>query len=225
MSRPTTILIVEDQETTRRVIRRLLEDGGYRVIEASDAASALYLIHQHQPDLTLLDIHLPDMSGLEVAALIKGSPFAILTGDSDEVLFEQARKLGAITYFVKPLQQEALFLRQIHLATLQGTRNHNMQRALQGTRDISAALGLLMGSLRVSEEAAFKLLTGNASRRRMPSGAVAKELLQLATDPGLGHPALVGILVDYLSDREGAVPSDVVRLKKSGRHRADRIER
>jgi DNA-binding NarL/FixJ family response regulator len=65
------LLIVDDHEPFRRLASRLLAEAGFRVVgEAADGASALREMEQLQPDLVLLDIVLPDMSGFDVAAAI-----------------------------------------------------------------------------------------------------------------------------------------------------------
>lgn len=65
---PPTVLIVDDHPTFRRFARRLLEEAGYAVVgEAADGASAIEAVRELQPDLVLLDVLLPDVSGLAVA--------------------------------------------------------------------------------------------------------------------------------------------------------------
>lgn len=66
----TTILVVDDNESTRYILSRTLRQVGYTVIEASDGETALRLA-QEKPDLITLDIHLPDMSGIDVCKRIK----------------------------------------------------------------------------------------------------------------------------------------------------------
>ena len=78
-----TVLIVDDHPGFRRMARRMLEEGGFHVVaEAVDAAGALAAVHEHRPQLVLLDIQLPDLDGFAVAeALVVGanSPVVVLT--------------------------------------------------------------------------------------------------------------------------------------------------
>ncbi|EAU68124.1 PAS [Stigmatella aurantiaca DW4/3-1] len=69
-----TILNVNDDSASRYVASRILEMGGYRVIEASTGQEALKLAAQHRPDLVILDVQLPDILGYEVASRLRASP-------------------------------------------------------------------------------------------------------------------------------------------------------
>jgi PAS domain S-box-containing protein len=74
MSTPLVVLNVNDDAATRYLLSKILRGGGYTVLEASDGGSALRVVQQQRPDLVLLDIKLPDISGLEVCRRIKGDP-------------------------------------------------------------------------------------------------------------------------------------------------------
>ena len=66
-----TILVVDDDDLTRAMVAHLLEREGYRVLKAADGASALTLYADEKPDLVVLDIAMPHMSGMEVAARLR----------------------------------------------------------------------------------------------------------------------------------------------------------
>jgi DNA-binding NarL/FixJ family response regulator len=80
---PTTALIVDDHPSFRRFARRLLETAGYAVVgEAADGASAVAAVRALQPDVVLLDVMLPDTTGLEVARQLAAGeerPLVVLT--------------------------------------------------------------------------------------------------------------------------------------------------
>ncbi|HEX2304035.1 MAG TPA: response regulator [Gaiella sp.] len=84
----TTVLIVDDHPTFRRFARRLLEDGGFDVVgEAVDARSAIAAADALRPELVLLDVLLPDESGLIVAgelAACPSPPVVVLTSSRSE---------------------------------------------------------------------------------------------------------------------------------------------
>jgi two-component system cell cycle response regulator DivK len=69
-----TILVVEDQEDNRQILRDLLESAGFRMIEAHDGARALAMARSEQPDLILMDIQLPLVDGYEATRSIKRDP-------------------------------------------------------------------------------------------------------------------------------------------------------
>lgn len=71
---PKTILIVEDNELNMRLFSDILEASGYRTLHSKDGSDAVALAEQHRPDLILMDIRLPDISGLDIAATLKKSP-------------------------------------------------------------------------------------------------------------------------------------------------------
>lgn len=91
MARKQTILVVEDDEDLRRLLRTALTLSGYTVEEAGDGLEALRKIDQAPPDLVVLDIMLPNMSGLvvqqEIAAhvMTRQIPVVIITGSAVDV--------------------------------------------------------------------------------------------------------------------------------------------
>jgi len=176
-----TVLVVEDVAPMRQLACGLLSCEGYEVLEAADGASALYIIYEHKPDLTLLDIHLPDMTGLELAALIEGYPFAILTMDLDPELFRKAEKLGALNYYIKP-PKKTEFVRSVALSIKQGKARGNLQKAMQSNRNVAKTVGLLIGNLGFTEEYADRFLRDYASRHRRSLHKIADDMLGLAEE-------------------------------------------
>src|ERR1017187_6930148 len=72
MNRTNRILVVDDDEVVRSVFVKILRGGGYEVSEAATGRQALQLTREQRPDVVLLDVRLPDLSGLEVCRQIKG---------------------------------------------------------------------------------------------------------------------------------------------------------
>ncbi|RMF88960.1 MAG: response regulator [Methanobacteriota archaeon] len=68
------ILVVDDEEDIRYILRRLLEEEDYEVVEASGGPQCLELIKREKPDLVILDILMPDLNGWEVCRTLKESP-------------------------------------------------------------------------------------------------------------------------------------------------------
>ncbi len=68
------LLIVDDEDGVRALVRMTLDNGVYQIIEACEGLEALGLAREHRPDLVLLDVMLPDLSGMDVCRKIKDDP-------------------------------------------------------------------------------------------------------------------------------------------------------
>lgn len=107
------VLVVDDVESVRNFLCMLLRDSGYQATEAPDGTSALRLAHEDTPDVVLLDIGLPDVSGLQVLEELHGLdadlPVVMVTGLDDVDTAVRAMHLGAYDYLTKPFSNtEAL---------------------------------------------------------------------------------------------------------------------
>jgi CheY-like chemotaxis protein len=104
-----TLLVVDDNELNRDMLTRRLEHKGYRVLMASDGASALDLIAAQPIDLVLLDIEMPGLSGLDVLREVRKTrtglqlPILMATARSDSADIVEALGAGANDYVIKPL--------------------------------------------------------------------------------------------------------------------------
>lgn len=111
------ILVVEDQEDNRQILRDLLASADYEAVEAWDGEAALKAVAASRPDLILMDIQLPGLDGYEVTRRIKADPalreipiIAVtsyaLSGDEDK-----ARAAGCDAYVTKPYSPRQLLLK------------------------------------------------------------------------------------------------------------------
>jgi two-component system cell cycle response regulator DivK len=111
------ILVVEDQEDNRQILRDLLANAGYRLTEAENGEQALAAVEQQQPDLILMDIQLPVLDGYEATRRIKANPslraipiIAVtsyaLSGDEDK-----ARAAGCDDFVPKPYSPRQLLIK------------------------------------------------------------------------------------------------------------------
>jgi DNA-binding response OmpR family regulator len=121
-----TILVVDDEPTLRETLVEALESEGYRAIPAADGREALARFRAERPDLVLLDLMLPELSGVEVCRIIRaesGVPILMLTAKDSEVDKVVGLELGADDYVTKPFSLRelsarirAIFRRGEHLA-------------------------------------------------------------------------------------------------------------
>ena len=109
-----TILVVDDEPTLRETLVEALESEGYRAIPAADGPEALARFRAERPDLVLLDLMLPELSGVEVCRIIRaesGVPILMLTAKDSEVDKVVGLELGADDYVTKPFSLRELSAR------------------------------------------------------------------------------------------------------------------
>ena len=111
------ILLVDDEDQLRRILRELLEREGYEVVEARDGAEALEQVDRHAPDVILLDLNLPGMDGYTVLAHLRSRPatetlpIVVLTAKGDEDNEVRVLQAGADDFLTKPFRARALYAR------------------------------------------------------------------------------------------------------------------
>ena len=110
-----TILVVEDSDDTRAIIRLELERWGYTVVEARNGREAIELIERLCPDLILMDLNMPEVDGLTAAQAIRkyneqcaGVPILAITAYDTFGIEEAAREAGCDAYILKPLDMPQL---------------------------------------------------------------------------------------------------------------------
>ena len=111
---PRTILVVEDEPTLRETLAEALEADGFAVVQAADGRAALERFRAEEPDLVLLDLMLPELSGLEVTRQIRAAssvPIVMLTARDAEVDKVVGLELGADDYVTKPFSFRELSAR------------------------------------------------------------------------------------------------------------------
>jgi len=109
-----TILVVDDEPTLRETLAESLEHEGFAVVQAADGREAVAAFRRHHPDLILLDLMLPEISGIEVCRVIRaesGVPILMLTAKSAEVDKVVGLELGADDYVTKPFSFRELLAR------------------------------------------------------------------------------------------------------------------
>lgn len=152
--RAARLLIVDDDAANVRSFTRLLQQAGIgRIISTNDAREALDLAREHDPDLVVLDLHMPDLSGVDLLPQLRTQPVAhsfvpvlVITGDSSSEARRDALSAGATDFLTKPYDiHEALLrirnlleIRRLHRALAE----HNQvleQRVRDRTVELEAA--------------------------------------------------------------------------------------
>jgi two-component system KDP operon response regulator KdpE len=174
------ILIVDDEPQLRRALRRALEGHGYAVREAEDGASALAEVQAFKPDVVLLDLVLPDMSGVDVCRELRRdhqTPVIVLSILGDERTKIEALDQGADDYLTKPFAIGELLAR-IRVALRRGSSDRSQQSQIK------------VGDLAVDLERRAVTLHGRAVHLTPTEYSLLK---YLATNAGkaLTHPMIL----------------------------------
>jgi two-component system cell cycle response regulator DivK len=106
---PKTILIVEDNELNMKLFNDLLQAHGYNTLQTRDGRDVMTLTRKHRPDLILMDIQLPEISGLEIAKMLKADddlntiPVVAVTAFAMKGDEQKIRNGGCDGYIAKPI--------------------------------------------------------------------------------------------------------------------------
>ena len=182
------VLVVDDDRLVLAALAEGLRGAGYRVTGAAGGEDALAIAGRDAPDIALLDVRMPGMSGIELGRKLREQaiPFLFLSAYGDQEIVRQAADEGALGYLVKPLdiQQivpsiEAALTRAAEIRKLRESEAQ-LNAALAGSREISMVVGLLMQRDRLDRTRAFELLRSHARSQRRPVAEVASELLASA---------------------------------------------
>ncbi|MEO8293117.1 MAG: diguanylate cyclase [Actinomycetota bacterium] len=193
------VLLVEDSLVVRTVVRQHLTEEGYRVVEVNDGTGAMSAMHEHRPDVVLMDIEMPVMDGFQILEAIKAdpqlcdTPVVFLTASEGTDHLVRALQRGAHDYLRKPFEAPELIAR---------VRAAVRVKALQDELRVrNAELELLAGT---------DALTGLWNRRHMQD-----ELQTAVSAAGRhGHPLSVFMVdIDHfkvVNDEHGHPAGDIV---------------
>ncbi|MDB5960900.1 MAG: response regulator [Massilia sp.] len=180
------ILLVDDDTLLLEFLAEVLGHAGYDTVTAVSAADAIRKIEAREPDLALLDINMPGMSGLELARHLQENTavaFMFLSANADGESARQAARFGAVGFLIKPIDAarlmpafEAGLARADEIRQLRRTEV-NLNAALAAGRETSLAVGLLMGRFQADRNTAFEVLRDHARSSRRKINEVADQLL------------------------------------------------
>lgn len=214
MDNRPTLLLVDDEATNLQVLRHILQDD-YRLLFAKSGAKALELAFTESPDLVLLDVMMPGMTGLEVCSALKAEPstaripviFVTALADTDDEA--KGFEVGAVDYITKPVSPPIVrarlrtHLSLVHVETLRQTRLEIVQRLGLAAEYKDNETGLHV--IRMSHYSQV------LARAAGYSEAQAEELLHAAPMHDVGK---IGI-PDAILRKRGALDEDEWRVMRS----------
>ena len=186
--KPIRIVIAEDEAIIRLDLRESLEAEGYVVVgETGRGDEAVELSRVLKPDVVILDIKMPGLTGIEAAEIINNEKIAavlLLTAFSQRDLIQDASQAGALAYLVKPFQRSEL-VPSIELAIGRfqeiialKKENDDLLENLETRKVVDRAKGALMDQYGLKEKDAYRYLQKEAMEKRSPMKEVAKAILE-----------------------------------------------
>ncbi|KDN16221.1 response regulator transcription factor [Amycolatopsis rifamycinica] len=203
------VLVVDDDETVRDVVRRYLEVAGFTVGLAGDGAEGLAKFAAHEPDLVVLDVMMPGINGLEVCRRLRQVsqvPIVMLTALGEEENRIAGLQLGADDYVTKPFSPKELALRVA-----------SVLRRARMPRPEPAAAELVDGDLRLQ----MKARTATRGGRELPLTTREFDLLAFF----LAHPGVAFSRADLLEKVWGWDFGDQSTVTVHVRRLREKIER
>lgn len=179
------LLLVDDDRLVLATVASGLESAGYDVQTAPGGKEALELLAQHPFDLVILDVRMPDVSGVAVSDVLKarGIPYIVLSAYTDEDDLLKIIDNGAFGYLAKPIDVrnmvpaiEAALGRASDMARSRASESQ-LKSALERDQNTSKVIGILMERHKLSSDSAYDLLRGYARSQRRKVVDVAAELV------------------------------------------------
>ncbi len=179
------ILVAEDEAIIRLDLVEMLTEAGYTVVaQATNGVEAIALAKEHQPDLAILDVKMPELDGISAAEqIIDIAPVLMLTAFSQRELVERARDAGAMAYVVKPFSISDLVPAiEIAISRHQQMKSlseevADLHERLETRKVIDRAKGILMAALNLTEPQAFSWIQRAAMDRRISMKEVAQAVI------------------------------------------------
>lgn len=181
-----TLLLVDDDGLVLATMRKELQEAGYQVRIADSGEEGLrQAAAQPPPDLAILDIRMPGLSGIELAARLRrlGIASIFLSAYDNDDYVEQAVSEGALGYLVKPIDVtriiptiETALQRAAEIRTLKETKRR-LDSALDTGNTVNVVVGMLMERYRLERAEAFELIRQKARSERRKVKDVAEEII------------------------------------------------
>ena len=181
------LMIVDDDRLVLATLINGLKNRGYEVSGFATGDDGLAAYRQEPPDLVLLDVRMPGMSGTETAHAMLTHlhrPILMLSAHDDQAIVKEAVSIGVAGYLVKPIEVnqlvptiEATLARFAEVAALMAN-TENLREGLEQNRVISTVVGILMERAGLGQDQAFEHLRQLARHRRRTLRDIAIEIVQ-----------------------------------------------
>lgn len=182
------VVVAEDEPLIRLDIVECLTEAGYAVVgEAGDGQQAVDLAIEHQPDVVVMDVKMPEMDGITAADKIMKERICavvMLTAFSQTELVERARDAGAMAYVVKPFNPSDL-LPAVEIAVSRFQEIKSLEAEVADLADrfetrkrVDRAKGLLMSKMGLTEPESFRWIQKTSMDRRLTMREVADAVIE-----------------------------------------------
>ena len=188
------LLVVDDDRLVLANLAAGLEQGGYAVLKAQSGAEAVRICAEQAPELVVMDVRMPGLSGIEAARKIREKsdvPVLFLSAFDSQDIVKEAVAEGGFGYLVKPVRInqlltsiETALARAADIKAMRSTED-GLRIALRGDRNIGIATGLVMERYHVTANAAFEALRQRARSERRKLSEVAAEIVEAAEKSSL----------------------------------------
>ncbi|THG35277.1 response regulator [Glaciibacter flavus] len=185
---PRRVVVAEDESLIRLDIVEILRDNGFDVVgEAGDGETAVALATELRPDLVVMDVKMPKLTGIQAAEQLSKNhiaPVVLLTAFSQKELVEQASEAGALAYVVKPFTPndllpaiEIALARYAQIIALEAEVGDLVER-FETRKLVDRAKGLLNEKMGLTEPEAFRWIQKASMDRRLTMHDVAQAIIE-----------------------------------------------
>ena len=188
-SRPTRILVVDDDRLVLATVVAGLRQAGFEVLEADNGDDAILLARNHRPRLAILDMRMQGKSGMDVARYLASNTstgFIFLSAFGDPSIVDESARLGALGYLVKPIDIRQIVpavnaaLAKLDAEPVPVPRPAAPAAGAAAVHDEAIAVGILMERLRLDQARALQALREQARSEGRSVESLASSMVEAA---------------------------------------------